>query len=170
MSIFRDDLLVLDNQSVCSSSLQGPFCTLQLFSVVCPMGLPPCILACSLVLTSCLFSHALAVTLMRLLMSLGETASQQTSRSFVLTVLTIASLQYKIQNKIGVGVFCRCIHWYWVPQFCILIGCVFFVMVSICCKNRFSWWQVKTTLLRLDPGGRGSKSHSRLIYCFIHLF
>ena len=46
-----------------------------------------------------------------------------TENSLILRLLQFfLPLLHNVPRVLGLGVFCRCIHWVWTPHFCMLIG------------------------------------------------
>lgn len=109
-------------------------------------------LACSLVslFSSYLNSHVDEILWVYLLTILGDTILQQ-SGSYTLSVSSSAMFpeawvwEYFIDLSFRTGIDNSA---FW----------LFSVVVFIWCKERFPWWKMKITLIKLDPGGGHGES------------
>ena len=77
---------------------------------------------------------------------LGGTISQHTSWDCLLP--SFCALHKVLWAwTLGIGVFCGCIHWDWVPMALHFDWVWFSVVLSFCCREKFPWQGVTTTLI-----------------------
>lgn len=153
---FRADLLVLDNQLVCSF-LGNEYCfslsqhSLIIWRFRAGLRLPrisPALFGMSAALPH--YAHAQTFIWWNFMGAASDIPGRHHLSTNSLMLWLVQPFYQCFSNELwalGAGVFCWCIHWCWAPQHCLFSWSSFPQMARVYCKEKSPWWLVRTTVI-----------------------